>query len=90
MPVGHVFVWLAHLQIIYQLDFINNRKHVKKYILLHILINFPKKIMKIDAVVHKKKKNHASRHYTEFYNALWHQRALYPPVMPGTNHVLLM
>ena len=46
--------------------------------------------MIIDAVVHKKTKFHASGHYTEFYNALWHQRALYPPVMPGTNHVLLM
>ena len=54
MHVGHVFVWLAHLQLIYNLDFINNRKHVKKYILLHILINFPTKIMKIDAAVHEK------------------------------------
>ena len=39
-PVGHVFVWLAHLQLIYHLDFINNRKDVKKYILLHFLISF--------------------------------------------------
>ena len=38
----------------------------------------------------KETKFHASGHYTEFYNALWHQRALYPPVMPGTNHELLM
>ena len=41
-PVGHVFVWLAHLQLIYHLDFINNRKNVKKYILLYFLISFPK------------------------------------------------
>ena len=41
-PVGHVFVWLAHLQLIYDLDFINNRKHVKKFILDHFLIIFPK------------------------------------------------
>ena len=41
-PVGHVSVWLAHLQLIYHLDFINNRKHVKKYILLYFLISFPK------------------------------------------------
>ena len=85
-PVGHVFVWLAHLQLIYHLDFINNRKDVKKYILLHFL----KKIKKIDAVVHKKTKFHANGHYTEFYNALWHQRAIYSPVLPGTDPVLLM
>ena len=41
-PAGHVFVWLAYLQVIYHLDYINNRKHVKKYILLHFLISFPK------------------------------------------------
>ena len=41
-PVGHVFVWLAHLQLIYHLDFINNCKHVKKYILLYFLISFQK------------------------------------------------
>ena len=38
----------------------------------------------------RKPKFHATGHYTQFYNALWHQRAVYPPVMPGTNHVLLM
>ena len=41
-PVGHISVWLAHLQLIYHLDFINNRKHVKKFILDHFLIIFPK------------------------------------------------
>ena len=38
----------------------------------------------------KKTKFHASGHYTEFYTALWHQPAVYPPVLPGTNPVLLM
>ena len=41
-PVGHVFVFPAHFQLIYHLDFINNRKHVKKYSLVHFLISFPK------------------------------------------------
>ena len=44
----------------------------------------------LDAVIHEKTKFYASGHYTEFYNALWHQQELYPPVMPGTNHVLVM
>ena len=44
--------------------------------------------MKINAVVHEK--IHATGHNTELYNALWHQGAVYPPVMPGTIHVLLM
>ena len=26
--------------------------------------------------------------YTKFYIALWHQRAVQPPVMPGTSHVM--
>ena len=40
-PVRRVFVWLTHLQLIYHLNFTNNRKHVKKYILLTFLISFP-------------------------------------------------
>ena len=35
-PAGHVFVWLPHL------NFMNNPKHVGKYILLHFLISFLK------------------------------------------------
>ena len=57
-PVGHVFVCLAHLQLMYHLDFIYNHKHIKKYI--PHLISFLKKIMKIDAVVNEKKLNFMS------------------------------
>ena len=39
-PVGHVFIWLAHLQLNYHLNLINNCKHVKKEILIHF--SFPK------------------------------------------------
>ena len=38
----------------------------------------------------RKPQFHASGQNTEFYTALWHQRVVYPPVLPGTNHVLLM
>ena len=38
----------------------------------------------------RKPKFQARGHYTEFYTALWHQRAVYPPVLPGTDHVLVM
>ena len=38
----------------------------------------------------RKPKFQASGHNAEFYYALWPRRVLYPPVMPGTNHVLLM
>ena len=41
-PVGHVFILLAHLKLKYHLNFMNNCKHVKKYVLLHCLISFPK------------------------------------------------
>ena len=41
-PVGHAFVWLPHLQLKYHLNFIDNLKHVKKYILLHFFTSFPK------------------------------------------------
>ena len=41
--VGQVFVMPAHLQLKHHLNFTNNRKHVKKYILLHFLISLQNK-----------------------------------------------
>ena len=70
-------------------DLRNDCLYPKNQFRLNFLINF--KVFLLKSV----KLNYNSNFYargknTKLYTALWHQRAVYPPVMPGTTHVLLM